>query len=106
MMRSRAGTVRRGVVRLAPVVAVAVALTLSVNPALADDSPLPYSQFPSTPALPVSPFYDLPTSLPKGPLGTVIRSEELPAIPGATVRRMMYVSTDNQGRRVPVTGIV
>lgn len=106
MMRSRAGTVRRGVARSAPVVAVAVALALSVHPALADDSPLPYSEFPSTPALPVSAFYDLPKSLPKGPLGTIIRSEELPAIPGATVRRMMYVSTDNQGRRVPVTGIV
>jgi pimeloyl-ACP methyl ester carboxylesterase len=89
---------------------VGLALSLAVTPALADESALGgnglLADIPPVPAQPVREFYQPPNALPKGALGTIIRSEELPSIPGATVRRIMYVSTDNQGKRVPVTGVV
>lgn len=99
--------------RFAPVagpVAAVAALTLSMGPALAstsdDAGPGPLGALPALPTPPVSDFYIPPTPLPDGQPGDVIRREQLPPIPGATVQRIMYLSTNQQGETVPVTGVV
>lgn len=52
-------------------------------------------------------FYDQPESLPSGPLGTVVRSEEIDTItPDARTYRVMYVSTDIAGERRAVSGLI
>ena len=59
---------------------------------------------PPPPGLPA--FYGLPRQLPGGP-GKVIRSEAVDA-PGVhgSVYRVMYVSEDESGRLIPVTGVL
>lgn len=53
-------------------------------------------------------FYDPPSSLPAGGPGTIIRSRKLAlsTIPIATVHQIMFISTNVQGERIPVTGAV
>ncbi len=52
-------------------------------------------------------FYTVPTPLPQGGPGTLIKSEPVPlAGVHGTVYRVMYVSTAADGHRVPVTGLV
>jgi uncharacterized membrane protein HdeD (DUF308 family)/pimeloyl-ACP methyl ester carboxylesterase len=52
-------------------------------------------------------FYDQPETLPAGPLGTIVRSEEIDTItPDARTHRVMYVSTDIEGRRRAVSGLI
>jgi len=56
---------------------------------------------------PPGPFYDTPKSMP-GPPGTIIRSEPItePSVPGADVRRILYVSTDQNDHPNAVSGIL
>ncbi|MER6939595.1 lipase family protein [Nocardioides sp. NPDC127514] len=89
--------------------ALVAAVAWGVSPALAageDNGPGLFGALPPVPSLPVSDFYVPPTPLPEGRPGDVIRREDLPPVPGATVQRIMYLSTNKQGERVPVTGIV
>lgn len=54
-------------------------------------------------------FYDLPSSLPSGAPGELIRVQPIPSsprAPGLTFFRIMYHSRDSQDRDVPVTGLV
>lgn len=52
-------------------------------------------------------FYDQPSELPDGPLGTVIRSEVIDDLtPGATSYRVLYTSTGFDGDPRAVSGIV
>lgn len=54
-------------------------------------------------------FYDLPSPLPAGAPGTLIRVQPIPSsprAPGLTFFRVMYHSRDAQDRDVPVTGLV
>ncbi len=52
-------------------------------------------------------FYDQPDQLPDGPLGTIVRSEEIDTItPDARTYRVMYVSTDLDGERRAVSGLI
>lgn len=96
----------------AALVAVA-AITLSASTAVAapgDDSepsaPGALAVLPPLPTVPVSEFYTPPSPLPEGRPGDVLRSEDLPPVPGASVQRIMYLSTNQQGESVPVTGVV
>ena len=52
-------------------------------------------------------FYSVPTQLPSGPPGTLIKAEQI-AAPGidGTVYRVMYLSETELGRPVAVTGLV
>lgn len=52
-------------------------------------------------------FYSVPSPLPKGPPGTVIRSQQV-AAPGVEGRvwRVMYLSRDELGKPIAVTGLV
>lgn len=52
-------------------------------------------------------FYSVPVPIPKGPPGTLIKSQKV-AVSGidGTVYRVMYLSETVYGRRVPVTGLV
>lgn len=103
-------------------VVVAVALSAGVAlaaPALAEPSPTPpaapspvdglLGEVPPVGALRSSDFYQVPAELPAGSKpGDVIKQEPiaLPTLPNAKVTRIMYVSTDQQGDLVPVTGAV
>ncbi len=52
-------------------------------------------------------FYDQPDTLPDGPLGTIVRSDEIDTItPGARTYRVMYVSSDLEGERRAVSGLI
>lgn len=75
--------------------------------AVAASDPGPLADLPASPSVPVSEFYTPPSPLPVGKRGDVIRVEELPALPGvASVRRIMYLSKNQQGEKVPVTGVI
>lgn len=103
-------------------VVVAAALSAGValaTPALAEPSPNPpptpspvdqlLAEVPPVGALRSSDFYQVPAELPKDSKpGDVIKQESiaLPTLPNAAVTRIMYVSTDQQGDLVPVTGAV
>ena len=52
-------------------------------------------------------FYSVPTQLPSGPAGTLIKAEQI-AAPGidGTVYRVMYLSETELGKPVAVTGLV
>ncbi len=52
-------------------------------------------------------FYSVPTQLPSGPAGTLMKAERI-AAPGidGTVYRVMYVSETELGRPVAVTGLI
>jgi fermentation-respiration switch protein FrsA (DUF1100 family) len=53
------------------------------------------------------PFYDQPEALPDGPLGAVVRREVIADFhPGATAYRVLYTSTDTEGQRRAVSGVV
>jgi fermentation-respiration switch protein FrsA (DUF1100 family) len=69
------------------------------------DTGLP--SFPAAPGSAIA-FYDLPTPLPEGRPGDVIRAEDvaLSAYPNARARRIMYLSRNNAGRPVAVTGLL
>lgn len=65
------------------------------------------------PAKPRDPFYDTPTQIPNVP-GTVLKAEpssfyidplRLIRVPGRA-QRIMFASTDRNGRPIPVTGTV
>lgn len=58
--------------------------------------------------IPPSAFYTPPSPLPVGTPGTIIRKEPLPEkLPeGAIAWRMMYLSTDGNGKPIAVTGTV
>ncbi|QUH01845.1 triacylglycerol lipase [Saccharopolyspora erythraea] len=91
--------------KVAPVALTAV-LALAVPPGPAVGQPVapPTS---ASPALPDSDaFYVPPSPLPDGRVGDVIRSREVvaPLYPNATVRQIMYLSSNNAGEPVPVTG--
>lgn len=104
----------RGTRRACAVALVAAtAVSLSIGTAIAQpgDAPGPtplglLATLPPLPALPVSAFYTPPSPLPVGRPGDVIRRQTLPPVPGATVQRIMYLSTNQQGKQVPVTGVV
>src|SRR5579872_647736 len=61
---------------------------------------------PAPPGLPS--FYSVPKPLPKGPAGTLIKSQAVsdPNLVGATLYRVMYKSIGKKGKLVPVTGMV
>jgi alpha-beta hydrolase superfamily lysophospholipase len=53
------------------------------------------------------PFYAVPSPLPKGPPGTLIREEPVPSFyPGTDVYRILYKSTGQNGRPTAVSGLV
>lgn len=52
-------------------------------------------------------FYDQPDTLPDGPLGTIVRSEEVDTItPAARTYRVMYLSSGLDGEHRAVSGLV
>jgi hypothetical protein len=52
-------------------------------------------------------FYTPPATLPSGPAGTLIREEALPSVdPGIRVWRVLYTSTDEDGRPIAVSGVM
>ena len=52
-------------------------------------------------------FYDQPATLPDGPLGTLVRSEEIRTItPSSRTFRVMYVSSGLDGERRAVSGLI
>jgi alpha-beta hydrolase superfamily lysophospholipase len=52
-------------------------------------------------------FYGPPEPMPTGPPGALIRQEPISSAPaGATAWRILYLSTDDAGRAVPVSGVV
>jgi hypothetical protein len=53
------------------------------------------------------PFYAVPSPLPKGPPGTLIRKELIVGLyPGAKSYRVLYKSTGSDGRPTAVSGLV
>jgi pimeloyl-ACP methyl ester carboxylesterase len=53
------------------------------------------------------PFYAVPARLPKGPPGTIIRTQEIPGLyQGAKAYRVLYKSTGFDGRPRAVSGVV
>jgi pimeloyl-ACP methyl ester carboxylesterase len=53
------------------------------------------------------PFYAAPTKLPRGPAGTLIRSQLIPDFyPGAKAYRVLYRSTGFDGRPTAVSGVI
>lgn len=65
-------------------------------------------QAPSAAAYTMPAFYDVPSPLPAGGPGTIIKSELLSGPTGlhGTVQRVMYKSTDIHGNDIAVTGII
>jgi alpha-beta hydrolase superfamily lysophospholipase len=52
-------------------------------------------------------FYEPPAPLPSGPPGALIRQERLvDPPPGASAWRVLYLSTDDDGDAVPVSGVI
>jgi alpha-beta hydrolase superfamily lysophospholipase len=52
-------------------------------------------------------FYTLPSSIPAGAPGTIIRSEQIASAPlGSTAWRVIYHSRDQAGNDIPVSGII
>jgi uncharacterized membrane protein HdeD (DUF308 family)/fermentation-respiration switch protein FrsA (DUF1100 family) len=52
-------------------------------------------------------FYDQPATLPDGPLGTLVRAEEIRTItPSSRTFRVMYVSSGVDGERRAVSGLI
>jgi uncharacterized membrane protein HdeD (DUF308 family)/pimeloyl-ACP methyl ester carboxylesterase len=52
-------------------------------------------------------FYDVPSPLPDGPMGTIVRQEVVDDYqPGATTYRVMYLSTGFDGRPTAVSGLI
>jgi pimeloyl-ACP methyl ester carboxylesterase len=53
------------------------------------------------------PFYEVPSPLPHGPPGTLIREQPIPDLyPGAKAYRILYKSTGFDGRPTAVSGVV
>jgi pimeloyl-ACP methyl ester carboxylesterase len=62
---------------------------------------------PSAPArFPSAQVYELPDSLPTGPMGSILRSEPLEARDGVRAWAVLYLSTGLKGTPVAVSGIV
>jgi acetyl esterase/lipase len=60
----------------------------------------------SSPARP-GPFYAVPSPLPRGPAGTIIRKQLIPNFyPGAKAYRVLYKSTGLNGRPAAVSGLI
>ena len=53
-----------------------------------------------------SAFYTPPATLPAGPPGTIVRRQPVTAPAGRQVWRILYTSTDPEGRPVAVSGVV
>ena len=52
-------------------------------------------------------FYSTPSSLPDGPLGTVLRTESIaPFVPGTKAFRILYLSQGMNGEKIAVSGLV
>lgn len=95
---------------VATVAIVAIAVGTGSAAAVPDDPDslrLPALEpVPALPPVPVSEFYTPPSPLPDGQPGDVIRREDLPPVAGATVQRIMYLSSNKQRKSVPVTAVV
>lgn len=63
---------------------------------------------PSAGAYTMPAFYDVPSPLPVGPPGTIIKTEPVTGVTGlhGTMQRVMYTSTDIHGGAIAVTGII
>ncbi len=65
-------------------------------------------QAPTAAAYTMPAFYTVPSPLPAGPPGTIIKSETVTGLVGlhGTMQRVMYKSTDIHGNDIAVTGLV
>lgn len=84
-------------------------LALGVGTSVASAA-LPPAPVPVLPTSPLSDdtFYVPPSPLPNGKPGDVIKVQDVAttSYPNARVQRIMYLSTDTRGKRVPVTGML
>ena len=91
--------------------ALATALTFATpdvaKAAVAKDPWLPLPPLPSL-ALKDDPFYEVPSPLPAGKPGDVIKAKDigLSTYPVARATKLMYLSTNNRRQRVAVTGLL
>lgn len=105
-MKSPRGTALRRVAALGLAASAAAAMTMAT--AAAEPSPVDdiIGSLPALPTLPGNEFYVPPAELPAGGPGDVIRERTvpLPTLPNMTVTQVMYLSTNQAGDLVPVTG--
>lgn len=88
--------------------AASAALAVTIGTAAAEPSPVDeiVGSLPAAPALPGNEFYLPPAQLPDGEPGDVIRARTVPVptFPNMSVTQVMYLSTNQAGELVPVTG--